>query len=73
MGPEIIFKIEKPETQEEILDFKLLKLELKAALKKGKLKVAEKFAVFAFIITDYTAAEQQEVIALFKQRASVVA
>ena len=73
MGPEIIFKIEKPETQEEIVDFKLLKLELKSVLKKGKLKVVEKFAVFAFIITDYTSDEQKKIAALFKQRATIVA
>lgn len=61
------FNIEKPETEAEIQSFKTFRLELKALLKKGKLKVVEKFKVFSFIIMDYTAEEKNLVSAFLKK------
>jgi hypothetical protein len=67
MEAEITFNIEKPETAEEIQSFKTFRLELKALLKKGKLKVVEKFRVFSFIIVDYTTEEKNSVAAFLKK------
>lgn len=67
MEAEIIFNIEKPDTAEEIQNFKAFRLELKSLLKKGKLKVVEKFKVFSFIIVDYTTEEKNLVTDFLKK------
>lgn len=67
MEAEITFNVEKPESAEEIQNFKAFRLELKALLKKGKLKVVEKFKVFSFIIVDYTTEEKTLVAAFLKK------
>ena len=67
MEAEITFNLEKPETAEEIQNFKAFRIELKALLKKGKLKVVEKFKVFSFIIIDYTPDEKNLVAAFLKK------
>jgi hypothetical protein len=70
MGPEITFKVDKPSTEQEIKNFKLLKADLKVLLKKGKLKVVEKYANFTFSITDYTADEQKKINEILKKQQS---
>ena len=70
MEAEITFNIEKPDTAEEIQNFKAFRLELKSLLKKGKLKVVEKFKVFSFIIVDYTA-EEKNLVASFLKKANL--
>ncbi len=67
MEREITFNIEKPYTEKEIADFKTFRIELKSLIKKGKLKVVEKFKVFAFIITDFTVEEKASVTAFLKK------
>ncbi len=67
MEAEITFNIEKPDTAEEIQNFKAFRLELKSLLKKGKLKVVEKFKVFSFIIIDSTVEEKNLVAAFLKK------
>ena len=67
MEAEITFNLEKPETAEEIQKFKAFRLELKGLLKKGKLKVVEKFRVFSFIIIDYTTEKKNLVAAFLKK------
>lgn len=67
MEAEITFNIEKPETEAEIQSFKTFRIELKALLKKGKLKVVEKFKVFSFIIIDFTPEEKNLVAAFIKK------
>jgi hypothetical protein len=71
MGPEIIFNVEKPVNPNELEDFRLLKKEVKSLLKMGKLKVVEKFSVFALIITGYTTDEKNKVTALFKENRKI--
>lgn len=58
---EITFNIEKPYTEKEIQDFKEFRIGVKSLLKKGKLKVVERFKVFSFIIVDYTSDEKNDV------------
>ena len=67
MEAEITFNLEKPDTAEEIQNFKAFRIELKSLLKKGKLKVVEKFKVFSFIIVDYTTEEKNSVAAFLKK------
>jgi hypothetical protein len=67
MGPEITFNIEKPATAEELKEFKDLKINIKALLKKGSLRVVEKYAVFSFIIKDYTSDEKIRIAALIEK------
>lgn len=68
MDGEIIFNIEKPSTKSEIEEFKNFRREVKSLLKKGKLKVVEKFSVFAFVITNYTSEEENKVTSFFKNK-----
>lgn len=68
MMNEMKFNLEKPEDAQGTEDFKTLKTEIKALLTKGKLKVVEKFRVFAFIITDPSPEERKSVTAHLKSK-----
>lgn len=70
MEREMTFTIEKPYSEQEIIDFKAFRIELKSLIKIGKLKVVEKFKVFAFIITDYSTEEKESVGAFLKKEAA---
>jgi hypothetical protein len=73
MQGEFTFTIEKPYTETEIRDFKLFRTELKSVLKKGKLKVTEKFKVFAFVIENYTSQEKTTIDLLLKKQGQTLA
>jgi len=73
MGREMTFKVEKPYTEQELKEFKQFRLEVKALLKKGKLKVVEKFSVFAFILSECTEEEITSVNALLKKEHGTLA
>ena len=68
---EIIIKVEKPETKEQILGFKEFKLELKSFLKKGKMKTVEKFQDFTVTISESSIDEQQRVAGYLKENNKV--
>ena len=67
MSNEIIIKVEKPETKEQILEFKEFKLELKSILKKGKMKTVEKFRDFTVTISETSSDEQKRVAGYLKE------
>jgi hypothetical protein len=68
MMNEMKFNLEKPDDEKGIEDFKIFKAEIKTLLTKGKLKIVEKFRVFAFIITDPSPEERKNVTTLLKKR-----
>ena len=68
MSREIVIKVGKPETENEIQDFKQFRTELKDLLSKGKIKVVEKYRDFTFTIIDSTVEEQQKIALFLKQK-----
>lgn len=72
MGEEIIFNIEKPQTKQELEDFRLFKKDIKALLKKGKLKVIERYSDFAFIIISYNSDENKIISQFLKKETQIV-
>ncbi len=71
MSKEIIIKVGKPESEAEIQYFKQFRIELKVLIKKGKIKVVEKFKDFTFTITDATKEEEQKVAVFIKETKTV--
>ncbi len=71
MSKEIIIKVSKPETENEIQDFKQFRAELKVLLTKGKIKVEEKFRDFTFTISESTKEEEQKIAAFIKESKKV--
>jgi hypothetical protein len=67
MGTEIVFNIEKPVTEKELQDFRLFKKEIKLLLKKGKLRVVEKFKDFAFVIINCSTDEKNNISTFLKK------
>ena len=73
MSREVIFKLGKPETNQEFKDLKQFKIDLKTLLKakRGRIKVAEKFRDFTFTIPDCTPAEEQIISVFLKENKTV--
>ncbi len=71
MNKEIIIKVGKPESESEIAYFKQFRNDLKVLIKKGKVKVVEKFRDFTFTITDATKEEEQKVAVFIKETKTV--
>lgn len=71
MSKEIIIKVIKPESDTEIQYFKKFRLDLKVLIKKGKIKVVEKFRDFTFTITDASKEEEQQVANFIKENKTV--
>ncbi len=71
MSKEIVIKVGKPETDIEIQSFKQFRLDLKVLLKKGKIKVVEKFRDFTFTLSECTIEEEQKVSVFIKENKTV--
>lgn len=67
MDNEIIIKVGKPESDQEIQSFKTFRTELKELLKTGKIKVVEKFRDFTFTLSNCTTDEKQKVSSFIKE------
>ena len=67
MSKEIVIKVGKPETENEIQDFKQFRTKLKVLLSKGKIKVVEKYRDFTFTISESTKEEEQKIAAFLKE------
>ena len=68
---EIVIKVSKPESEAEIQNFKEFRASLKVLIKKGKIKVVEKFQNFTFTITDPTKEEEQKIAVILKETKTV--
>ena len=71
MSNEIIIKVIKPESDTEIQCFKKFRLDLKTLIKKGKVKVVEKYRDFTFTISDPSKEEEQKVSVFIKENKTV--
>ena len=73
MAKEIIFKLGKPETNQEFLDFKQFVNDLKVFLKpkRGRVKFDEKLKNFTFRILDCTLEEEERITVFLKENERV--
>ena len=73
MGKDIIFKLGKPGTKEEVQNLKQFRVNLKAFLnaKRGKIKVIEKFKDYTVTIYDCAPHEEQRIAIFLKENKTV--
>ena len=74
MAKEIIFKLGKPETNQEFLDFKQFVNDLKVFLKpkRGRVKFDEKVKDFTFRVLDRTTEEEERITVFLKENKTVI-